>query len=356
MRIFFYGHAAGLGAGHFARSLRLAEQARALHAEVMLPSPGPALLALNRSAIPLLELPAASGLATDVAARQARAERLLEFLHDWKPDAVVVDTVPFGHGGEMLPSLEAAARERWKTAFWWGLPYAEARAGALRNPRLKSALQAYRGVLVYAEPDRHDPVPAYQSFPLPGRIHHVGVVAETLPPPGPTRGSPLLVALVGSGALKGVPELFAALIAERPEGTRLRLVCGPLAARITPSGSGVEVLPEASLATALQGATAVVARAGYNTAYSLMGTDLPVLLLATAWPEQFQRAEQLADLPGVLSCREEEIGSTLGPTLARLMAMPRRPRSLPFRLDGARRAVEILMAGQTLSPALEMAP
>lgn len=341
MRIFFYGHAAGLGAGHFARSLRLAQAAREAGAEVMVTHPGPELEVLNQAEIPLLPLPPLRGLSADLTLVEARGTALLDGLRGWRPDVVVVDTLPFGQGGELLASLGAAHEENWPVRFWWGLPYAESKVGPLKNPRLKKALARYHGMLVYTEPDRYDPVPAYAHFPPPPRVHHVGMVTEavrTTPSP-----EPRLACLVGSGGLAGAPELLRAVARQCPEGVALRYVAGPLAQSHGRLPKGVEVLPEANLEQALRGASAVISRAGYNSAYSLMRTDLPVLLVPTAWPEQFQRAEQLAGLDGVLVLPESELEPGLGQALERLLQLPRLSRQLPFRVDGAQQAARLLL-------------
>ena len=358
MRVFFYGHAAGLGAGHFVRSLRLAEAARLGGAEVMVTSPGPQLQRLNRQDVPLLPLPALQGLQADLELVEQRGRAIVEFLRQWQPDQVVVDTLPFGHGGELLPTLAAAAEEGWPCRFWWGLPYAEAKVSPLKNPRLRKALTHYYGLLVYAEANEFDPVPSYAAFPLPERVFHVGMVTEPM-----LKGDahePMLACLVGSGGLAGASQLIAAVARQRPNGVAVRYVAGPLAGVrcATPDGDttqtplrGVETVPEADLNQALLGVSAVVSRVGYNTAFSLMRGDLPVLFIPTAWPEQFQRAQQLSKLEGVMVLSEERVETSLAESLARLLELPRRPRQLPFRVDGASNAADLLL-GQTAEGAL----
>ena len=352
MKIFFYGHAAGMGAGHFVRSLRLAAAAQSLGAEVMVVHPGPELSSLNRDGIPMLELPPLEkGGGLSLAER--RGTILAQHLGSWKPDAVVCDTVPFGHAGEMLATLEQAREESWATDFWWGLPYAEmSRAAPLKNPRLRKALSVYRGVLAYAEQDDYDPVPPYRDFPLPGEVHHVGMVTETLPPLATKSkgGSATIACLVGSGGLDGAAVLVEKLQRLRPAGSILRYVAGPLARPEARNPDGVEVLGEADLATAVAGVDAVICRVGYNTAYALMTTDLPVLLVPTAWPEQFQRARQLDRLDSVLVWLEGESEEALAQRLAALLELPRVERRLPFRTDGAINAAKLLLARDCVAP------
>lgn len=347
MKVVFYGHAAGMGAGHFVRSLRLAAATKALGAEVMVVHPGPELSSLNVEGIPMLDLPPLRK-AVEMSLAEKRGQLLAEYLGNWRPNAVVCDTLPFGHGGEMLATLERARTESWSTHFWWGLPYAEmSKVAPLKNPRLRKALGVYRGVLAYAEPGEYDPVPAYRDFPLPGQVHHVGMVTETLPPPtGNSTGSPIIACLVGSGGLNGAAPLVEKLLRLRPTGSKVRYVAGPLAKPEARNPEGVEVLGEADLATAVADVDAVVCRVGYNTAYALMTTDLPVLLVPTAWPEQFQRARQLAELDSVLVWLEEQGEEVLAQRLAALLELPRVERRLPFRTNGAANTARVLLEGQ----------
>jgi predicted glycosyltransferase len=168
---------------------------------------------------------------------------------------------------------------------------------------------------------------------------------------------PTLACLVGSGGLAGASQLIAAVARQRPEGVGVRYIAGPLAelpeqsdgrvgepARIPPPFPGVETVPEAELNQALLGVSAVVSRAGYNTAYSLMRGDLPVLFIPTAWPEQFQRAQQLSKLEGVMVLSEEKVETGLEESLARLLELPRRPRRIPFRVNGASNTANLLLA------------
>ncbi len=350
MKVFLYGHAAGLGAGHFARSLRLAEEVLESGGQAMVPWPGPELEVLNRRGVPLLPLPPLKGMAVELALTEARGQALASHLRHWQPEHVVVDTLPFGHAGELLPSLQAAQAEGWSTSFWWGMPYAEATVSPLKNPRLRAALQRYRGLLVYAEADAFDPVPAYSAYPLPPCIHHLGMVTEPLDSLPCSGGSPLLTCLVGSGGLAGSAALLSALVRHCPAGTKIRFVAGPLSRGDLPSYEGVEIVEEADLQRALTGASAVVARAGYNSAYSLMRGRLPVLLVPTAWPEQFQRARQLSELEGVLVLTEDQTESHLSSSLRRLIEIGPVSRSLPFRVDGARGAVKILQKSLHCAP------
>ena len=348
MKAFFYGHVAGMGAGHFVRSLRLASATRALGADVMVVHPGAELSSLNVEGIPMLDLPPLPK-AAEMSLIERRGHLLAENLGNWRPDAVVCDTLPFGHGGEMLTTLEQARAEGWSTRFWWGLPYAEtSKVAPLKNPRLRKALSVYRGVLAYAEQGDYDPVPPYQDFPLPGQVHHVGMVTETLlcRLKGPNSIPPTIACLVGSGGLSGAASLVEKLLRLRPAGSKVRYVAGPLAKPEARNPEGVEVLGEADLATAVADVDAVVCRVGYNTAYALMTTDLPVLLVPTAWPEQFQRAHQLAELDSVLVWLEEEGEEVLTRRLGALLELPRVERRLPFRTDGAANAARVLAEGQ----------
>ncbi|MCA9777954.1 MAG: hypothetical protein KC800_14595 [Candidatus Eremiobacteraeota bacterium] len=334
MKAFFYGHSAGLGAGHFVRSLRLAEEARSCGWETFALWPGPELECLNRSKIELLRLPELVGRKVDLSILSKRTEVLRNFIRDWVPDVVVVDLMPFGYGGELVDVLLEEGRSR----FVWGLPYAERESNRLKNPRLKKAFSRYAEVLVYGEKEPDDPLEAYADFELP-RASHVGVVTEILSRWVPE--SPKTVAcLVGSGGLAGGDSLRRRLRDALPEEVRIRFVAGPLGdigeRRELP---GVEDIQESSLADALRGVTAVVSRAGYNTSYALMTASVPVVFVPSSWPEQFARARALSSLPGV-HCLDESELSKLWPLLQSGPEVVE--RDLPFRLSGSSAAIEVL--------------
>lgn len=332
MKVFFYGHSVGMGAGHFARSLRLAEAAIERGWECRVLSAGSALQTLNKKQVPLLEIPTLEGAQTDLSRLAERGRLLARFVQEWKPDAVVVDLLPFGYGGELVEALS----QQSETKFLLGLPYAEREVKGPKNPRLIRALNRYAGVVIYTDPAFEDPLPAYRDFGLPERRMYTGVVTETLSP-GRQKEPTTIALLVGGGGLPGSHELCRRLADVLPCEVCIRYVLGPLAR--VPEGlpSNVTVICEATLEEALNGVSGVVSRVGYNTSYALLTTGLPVVFVPTAWPEQYSRAKSLSRLPGVMLCEEDDLESARAVLSGGLVE-----RKLPFRTDGAEHAMVCL--------------
>ncbi|MBI4862070.1 MAG: hypothetical protein HY815_17710 [Candidatus Riflebacteria bacterium] len=349
MRCLFYGHVIGLGLGHFSRSARLAEAATALGASCTVTGGDESAGRLVRCGhVSHLPLPAAtvSNLSAGIVVQRER--RLLEFLRSDRPDAVIVDLLPFGLGGELVAALLAARQESWPTRFFWGLPYSETRVPALRNPRLRAAMGQYAGVLVYEEPDWMDPVPDYRALELPGTIDHVGMVTCPV-----ESGIPRVVlGVIGSGGLAGGPALLEAFLEAaaplaRRAGLGMRFVTGPLAdleamRGIARGHPDLELVARCSVEEAARDAAVVVSRVGYNSAYTLARSDLPLVLVPSTWPEQLRRAALLAKLDGIWSCSEDDLTDRLPHLLEQALSRGRAPRDLPFRVDGADRAARRL--------------
>jgi predicted glycosyltransferase len=307
----------------------------------------------------LLELPDLGNSLTDTRLIARRATLIKEHIDAHKPDRVLVDYLPLGLGAELV---EALTGSHPPCLFCWGMPYPGISKTAPRNPRIRKALARYRVAFVYTCPGWLDPVDSYREYGLPECIHHVGVVVPEPLSPGPAAGreeAPLIVGLAGAGV--GAEAIFRLLLeAVAPlacQGkARLRLVAGLYheAADLVAQAQGlpgVEVLTEGGAEECARDASVVVARCGYNTAFSLANTELP--LIFCPWPspdpaytEQFDRARALATLPGIwwIDERSPLAAAELGKTLELALARGRRPRQLPFATEGAARTAELLLS------------
>lgn len=328
MRLLFYAHVL-LGLGHVSRALAIAQAAARLGARCALLASGTVDRLQPREGVELLKLPSRVER-EDLAARRQQVRQTVE---GWKPDRVLVDHLALGLEGELLEVLLQSPGE-----FVWGLPYA-APAAPARNPRIKAALARYKTVLAYTDPGWCDPFPGMEEQ-LPAERHHAGIICRAPEPAGRVESPPLVVALAGAGA--GGAQLFGWLRQSLRGKARLRVVLGPLSdAPELASDEQVEVLREGAAEASLQGASLVVARAGYNTAYTLARSSLPVVLMPLDTPqsgaEQLERARALATLPGIWCLRGPEdrvLEEALG---------WRGERVLPFRVDGAERAARFLL-------------
>jgi predicted glycosyltransferase len=291
---------------------------------------------------------------------EQRGRQIEEFAREWSPDVMLVDHNATGLGGELIPALLAARREGWPTRFVWGLrdiqvaPTVAARAtGRPRNPRIRAALECYRGAIAYSDAGWVDTFASYRDYGLPPRREYVGVVAAR-PLPATETDVPVVVGLTGGGA--GGERLFRMLLEAclpllKAKRVRLRFLAGPFApAEALKEAAGVcgevEVWPTGSVEEAIQDAALVVSRAGYNTAYTLAQTSLPLVLVPYPDPgaEQSYRAGLLARLPNISVVEEQSHGAAalLAERIVRGLSAPRVARELPFRVDGAERAAEWL--------------
>jgi predicted glycosyltransferase len=370
LRILFYCHNL-FGLGHLARSQRIAEAAldrggcecqiitgcRFLDQLRLDPRIGIQRLP------PVQQDEAGRFIAVDPGMQEVlrhRAGLIEAFCRQWRPHAVVVDHLPLGLGGELLQLLTAARREQWPTRFIWGIPYSEGAtaAGRPRNPQLREAYARYDHLIAYTEEAWDDVVGAYRSVGLPARTDYAGIVAAR-PLPALRDGVPRLVGLSGGG--KAGAELLRQVLdatrgLEEARDLTLRFVAGPIGSASELSRVAgdrpIEVWPEASTERAIQDASVVVSRVGYNTAFTLVQSDLPVVLvpLQLEQGDQLQRAVRLARLPGVwlVDERQPDAKEALARAIREALRGPGSySRTLPFRTDGAERASQlILLAAQ----------
>jgi predicted glycosyltransferase len=133
---------------------------------------------------------------------------------------------------------------------------------------------------------------------------------------------------------------------------QLRFVVGPFASsedvrQQTAARQGIEVWPEGSVEEAIRGASMIVCRVGYNTAYSVVQSDLPIILtpLMGGNEEQAMRAARLAELQDVetVDDRAADAAQSLAAAIGRGLAAGRSKRVLPFSTDGARHAAQWIL-------------
>lgn len=292
----------------------------------------------------------------------------------FRPDVLLVDHMPHGAMGELVPALEALEGTGTRTVL--GLrDILDAPATIRQRWRLEGAFEAverhYDRVLVYGSREVFD-VAAEYGWPtrLASRLRYCGYVASTAPVPSRSRtrhsllrddpGAALVVAMAGGGA--DGHRLFETLLRATPavlasRRCRVLLVTGPFLpapqrAQLKELAKNLPVTIRTSVPdslTYLNAADLVVAMAGYNTTAEILSLGKHALLVPREGPsaEQGLRAKAFAERgwvdwlpPGGLSPER----------LARAMVGALRPRQhdeldqLPD-LRGRERAVAHLMAG-----------
>jgi predicted glycosyltransferase len=292
----------------------------------------------------------------------------------FRPDVLLVDHMPHGAMGELVPTLELLRDE--PTVAVLGLrDILDAPPVVRERWRTEGAYEAveryYDRVLVYGSSDVFD-VAAQYDWPEATRpkIEYCGYVCAPQAPgrpesvrpryPGASPGR-LVVAMAGGGA-DAFP-LFDALLAAVPmiqaEGPcHVVLITGPflpaarrreLAARA--HGLPVDVLTSVpDPMTYAASADLVVAMAGYNTTAEILSVGTPALLVPRAGPsaEQQMRAQLFAERgwvdwlrPGELTA--ETLAEAVGTALYRpCRARPVRPPDLSGRTVAGRRLIAAL--------------
>jgi predicted glycosyltransferase len=342
-RILFYCHNA-IGLGHVIRSLRIAGAAMSEGARCAIVTGCRFLSTIDVD--PRIEVEVLPPVRLEEGGRPVplvddgsdiiavRGRRIVELIERWQPDAVVVDHHPLGLGGELVDTLVADNGTR----FFLGIPYIEAiPTRPFRNPRLQAALSRYRDLLDYSDDG------AGASVTLNGvTATRVGIVSKP-PLPPVDDGQKRVVALAGGGY--GAADVYRIVINAMRElpSWRLRLLVGPFGDNeavqaLARERDGVEVWVSGTAEDAIRDATVVVARSGYNTSYTLVQSDRPVIFIPQrlAGDDQGSRAERLAALPKVwsLDTREPDVSGRLAALLHGADLTPL-TRTLPFRVDGA---------------------
>lgn len=372
-KLLFYCHNV-VGLGHIIRSVRIAEAAVEIENCECCIITGCRFLdripidsRIRVVALPPVQLSNGSRFTAvngkeDDPVMELRSQQIEEFARNWSPDAVLVDHNPLGLGGELIATLRAARRENWSTRFVWGIrdiQFSPEHCARMirrpRNPEILEALEAYSGAIAYSDEHWIDSFEAYKEYGLPDRRDYVGIVTGGVAC-SQHNTVPVLVGLTGGGSV-GERLLQILLKASLPlledSSLKLRFIAGPFACaealRATiPVHDNIEVWPESTVEEAIQDASIVVSRVGYNTAYTLVQTDLPLVLVPAPVPgdEQGYRARLLAQLPGISVVNEQlpEAEELLASAIREGLSSGRMTRELPFRTDGAERAARWLMS------------
>ena len=333
-RIALYSHDT-LGFGHWRRNLLLATALRRLD-----PAPQVLMVAGMREAgafalpegVDALTLPAYGkdslgryrardlGLELDELAA-LRGASIRAALEAYDPDLLIVDNVPRGAQGEMVPAL-TALRARGRARIVLGLrdviDTSEAVRGQWLRQRNHPALRRwFDEVWIYGDPDFYNLVAEYGfSDGFAERARFMGYLDQrerlgNAAPPVP-QAPPYVLCTVGGGR-DGARICDAFAQARLPAGHRGVLITGSqmpapdraaLRARIA-LRDDMEMLDfVAEPLPLIAGAARVVAMGGYNTVTELLSFGVPALILPRTRPrrEQILRAERLAarDLVGMI--------------------------------------------------------
>ncbi|HET6561474.1 MAG TPA: glycosyltransferase [Marmoricola sp.] len=291
----------------------------------------------------------------------------------FEPDILLVDHMPHGATGELVPTLEALEPLPVKKIL--GLRDILDAPGTIRKRwSVEGAFEAvdrhFDEVLVYGSRDVFDVGDQY-GWPdrLKERLHYCGYVCAPAPEPGRGEGvrrrfldghhadSSLIVAMAGGGAdafplFDTLVRAFPAVASDRR--CRLLVITGPFlpqddvaALRLRARGLPIDIASTvADSMDCMAAADLVVTMAGYNTSAELLRVGAPALLVPRPGPsaEQQMRARRLADR-GWVHCLSPAMLSVDGLAAAVIEALdqPPIPRSSAPDLLGLERATERLV-------------
>jgi predicted glycosyltransferase len=297
--------------------------------------------------------------------RDLRARLALAAAEAFQPHVAVVDKTPLGLADELVPTLASLRRSTCRTVL--GLRDVEDGAEAVRrvwDQDVREAVESYYdAVLVYGPEWTPDALTTLGWRDLSAEVHHVGYVGRPGRPKPVRDLEPGYLLVTAGGGADGFPLFAAALeaIALEPLDRTAVLVTGPLMAqrqvgRVRSLAEGLDVLVDEfrrDMNAVVEGASAVVAMAGYNTVVEVLRARKPALLVPRTEPsaEQLVRA-QLVARDGLASMlRPDELSAPrLRRALDTLLASP--PPEVDESLyDGATRAAEVLaeLAGRPVA-------
>ncbi|SDS03594.1 glycosyltransferase family protein [Microlunatus soli] len=252
-----------------------------------------------------------------------RTQVITAAVRSFAPQLLVVDKIADGLQGELLPTLRALRADP-NTKIVLGLrEILDSPTAVRREWRAAGTADVikdhYDEVWVYGDPAVFDPAREYGWAVGQGNtINYLGYLGRSRPAAPPTRPrstptEPYLLCQVGGGQ-DGYALADAFARAELPAGHRGVILTGPYLSAddrdrlYRVAGSAVDIVdfvpnPEEFV----DGASAVVSMAGYNSTVELLSTSIPVLLVPRVTPrvEQLIRAERLADAGHVDLLRPE---------------------------------------------------
>ncbi|MEN5074412.1 glycosyltransferase [Isoptericola cucumis] len=292
---------------------------------------------------------------------RVRAGVLDGALAAFRPDVLVVDKVPLGVGGELLPALRRLRRQGG-TACVLGLrdvlDTPDVAVREWREQRSTSVIeQLFDEVWVYGDARVYDPLTEYALPPqVARRTVFTGYLGRGRASSTPvTPDDPYVLCLVGGGQDGAeLAESFAA--APLPAGTRGVLVTGPylpadVRDRLHDAARARDDLDVHAfvrdVVPLVEGASAVVTMGGYNSVCEVLASGRPALVVPRTRPraEQLVRARRLADL-GLLDVLT---GATTPERLGSWVARPPHPAGATAL---RRPAVDVDLDGLSRVPAL----
>jgi predicted glycosyltransferase len=382
----------GLGLGHLVRSWTLAMELRR-HFRVVLLTGGPVPVGLTPpSDIDFVSLPTPAmrgdgqldipdPLTVIQAIQERRRQIVLETYRRWRPSLIMVELFPFGReqlASELLPMLDQARRRRGSRPLvvcsLRDVLVSRGNDQMAHDERARTWADRYfDAIFVHADPRLVRLEETFRpSSNLRVPFYYTGFVVKTrhesLPAPVPE-----ILVSAGGGWMGGTlfrSAVQAHTILWRRTGLGMRIVAGPFvpepiwqelveAARLHPGLRVDRTVP--NLALALQGCAASVSQCGYNTAFELVQSRAPSLVVPFAEDgedEQMNRARRLEHL-GLLRVLDPEALTAEALAAAIEDTLSFRPGPYVLRMRGAAVTSRFLsrrVGARLIRPAYRSAP
>lgn len=313
-----------------------------------------------------------------------RQELICQTVLSFRPHLLLVDHMPHGAMGELLPTLAALRASGAETKVVLGLrDILDAPQVVQQRWQVEGAYDAveryYDRVLVYGMKELFDLAAQYRFSPrLARRLHYCGYVGELTAPAGahPAKKSPgalirakylrgaqacaqLIVAMAGGGAdaYPMMRTLLDALPAiQQRHHALLLLITGPfmpadLRADLKARAQGLPaqiITAVDDSATFLQAADLVVAMAGYNTSVEILQSGKRALLIPRRGPsaEQRTRTRLFAERGWIDMLDPDELAAdTLAHLVVKNLSLGSAVMTAqPPKLDGVQAAAAALLA------------
>jgi predicted glycosyltransferase len=247
-----------------------------------------------------------------------RSSILLTVTSHFDPDVIVVDGLPIGLAGELLPvlrGLESARRRPWLV-----LGLRDIIDDADRTDREWTAcgtwewIDRYDDVLVYGDASITTTASELRIVDrLRGAVTHTGYLAPRMPVGQATDPYFLVTAGGGRDGYRLVRSVLDSADAGVFAGFRVKIVTGPMmpASRQAELTMRVERDPSIEIVEfaddtrrLISAAAGVISMAGYNTVVEEVAADVPALLAPRTAPsaEQDIRAERLSPVTRLETC------------------------------------------------------
>ncbi len=303
-----------------------------------------------------------------------RQEVIRSAVLNFRPHILLVDHMPHGAMGELLPTLEALKSSGADTKIVLGLrDILDAPAVVQDRWRVERAFEAieryYDMVLVYGQRDVFDLAKTYR-FPraVRNRLRYCGYVCtphmsqaaagiRATHLAGAPEGTPLIVSMAGGGddaypMMRSLIDALPAILAR--QACRVVLIVGPF----MPPESQRELqerardLPVSIIRSVddtpgyIEAADLVVAMAGYNTTVEILRGGGRAILIPRPGPsaEQRMRSRLFAERGWVATIDPDDVSvdTVAAAVVQSLQQEPRSGATAPPDLDGLRTAVDLL--------------